>query len=112
MTDRFEQAKLLFLQGLRDFEAGRLQEAERAFESSLELLPGRASTLINLGATKLRLSKPLEALGALDQAVVREPRDCDAWCHRGEALAQVGRYEEALASCDKAIGIDASFHPA
>jgi len=39
MTDSFEQAKHLFLQGVRDFEARRLQEAERAFETSLELLP-------------------------------------------------------------------------
>jgi len=112
MTDPFEQAKHLFLQGLRDFEAGRLQEAERAFEASLELLPGRVSTLVNLGATKLRLSKPLEALGALDQALAREPGDRDAWGHRGEALARLGRYEEALASCDKAIAIDAGFLPA
>lgn len=112
MTDPFEQAKHLFLQGLQDFEAGRLQEAERAFEGSLELLPGRVSTLVNLGATKLRLSKPLEALSALDQALAREPGDRDAWCHRGEALARLGRNEEALASCDKAIAIDAGFHPA
>jgi len=112
MTDPFEQAKHLFLQGVHDFEAGRLQEAERAFETSLELLPERASTLINLGATKLRLSKPLEALGALDRALAREPDDLDAWCHRSEALARLGRYEQAIASCDKAIGIDAGFHPA
>src|SRR3954452_919470 len=112
MTEPFEQAKHLFLQGVRDFEAGRLQEAERAFEGSLELLPGRVSTLVNLGATKLRLSKPLEALGTLDQALTREPGDRDAWCHHGEALAQLGRDEEALASCDKAIALDPGFHPA
>ena len=100
MTDPFEQAKHLFLQGVNDFEAGRLQEAERAFETSLELLPERASTLINLGATKLRLSKPLEALGVLDRALACDPDDLDAWCHRGEALARLGRYEEAIASCD------------
>src|SRR3954464_12634731 len=95
MTEPFEQAKHLFLRGVRDFEAGRFQEAERAFETSLELLPGRVSTLVNLGATKLRLSKPLEALGTLDQALTREPGDRDAWCHHGEALAQLGRDEEA-----------------
>lgn len=112
MTDSFEQARQLFLAGVQDFEAGRLQEAERAFEASLELLPGRASTLVNLGATKLALSKPLEALSALDRALAAAPGDLDAWCHRIESLARLGRYEEAVASCDKAIAIDAGCHPA
>lgn len=112
MTDTFEQAKQHFLQGTADFEAGRLQQAEHAFETSLALVPGRPSTLVNLGATRLRLSKPAEALEALDQALAREPGDRDAWCHRYEALARLERYEEALVSCDKAIAIDAHCAPA
>jgi len=112
MTDPFEQAKQLFVQGTTDLEAGRLQQAERAFEASLQLLPGRPSTLVNLGTTKLRLAKPAEALEALDRALAQTPDDRDAWCHRHEALVQLGRYEEALASCDKAIAIDATCAPA
>lgn len=112
MTTTFEQAKQLFLQGVQDFGAGRMQEAERAFEASLALLPGRASTLVNLGATKLRLSKPTEALAALDQALAGAAGDADAWCHRCEALARLTRYDEALASCDQAIAIDAVSQPA
>lgn len=112
MTATFEQAKQFFLQGLQDFSAGRLHEAERAFEASLALLPGRPSTLVNLGATKLRLSKPLEALDALEQALASTPGDVDAWCHRCEALARLARYGEALASSDKAIAIDAASLPA
>jgi len=112
MTDPFEQARQLFLQGTTDFESGRLQEAERAFEASLQLLPGRPSTLVNLGATRLRLSKPAEALAALDQALAQTPEDRDGWCHRHEALVQLGRYQEALSSCDKAIAIDAACAPA
>jgi len=112
MNDTFAQAKQFFLKGIADFEGGRLEQAEHAFERSLQLLPGRASTLVNLGAAKLRLSKPVEALDALDQALTQEPGDRDAWCHRYEALTQLGRYEEALISCDKAIGIDADCHAA
>ncbi len=112
MTEPFEQARQFFLQGVQHFEAGRSQEAEAAFEASLALLPGRASTLINLGAAKLRLSKPQEALSALDQALAQEPGDCDAWCYRGEALARLRRDDEALSSFDQAIAIDAGFQPA
>lgn len=112
MTTTFERAKQFFLQGLQDFAAGQLQEAERAFEASLALLPGRASTLVNLGATKLALSKPLEAISALDQALASTPGDVDAWCHRCEALARLTRYDEALASCDKALAIDTASLPA
>lgn len=112
MTDSFERAKELFFKGLQEFEGGRLQEAERAFEGSLQLLPGRVSTLVNLGATRLRLGKPQEALGPLDQALAQEQGDRDAWCHRSEALARLGRFEESLVSCDKAIAIDAGCQPA
>lgn len=112
MTDTFDRARQYFLQGTADFEAGRLEQAERAFETSLALVPGRPSTLVNLGATRLRLSKPAEALEALDLALTRECGDRDAWCHRYEALARLERYEEALDSCDKAIAIDVHFAPA
>jgi predicted TPR repeat methyltransferase len=105
MSDLFERARDLFLNGVADFESGRLADAERCFAASLQILPGRASTLTNLGAARLRLGRPAEALAPLDEAVAREPGHAEAWGHRGSALAALGRAEEALASFDRVLAL-------
>ncbi|HSV53896.1 MAG TPA: tetratricopeptide repeat protein [Burkholderiaceae bacterium] len=104
----FAKARDLFLAGVQDFEANRFAQAEGGFRASLALLPGRASTLTNLGATLVRLARPEEALGPLQEALAAEPGNLDAWCHRGAALGDLGRDEEALACYDKAIAIDSA----
>ena len=57
-----ESAKQLFFDGLAAFEAGRFEAAERLFVASLEVVPGRPSTLLNLAATRLKLRRPVEAM--------------------------------------------------
>ena len=95
---RFEAARQAFLEGVAHFEAGRLAEAERAFEHSLLALPGRASTLLNLGATRLKMGCPLQALQALDEGLAQAPHDAEGHCHRGQALALLGLQSWMLAS--------------
>jgi predicted TPR repeat methyltransferase len=106
MIENFEKAKDLFVEGVRDFEVGRFEDAEGKFQSSLALLPGRVSTLTNLAATLIKLSRPHEALIVLEQALAAEPDNLDAWCHRGFALGDLGRYEEAVACFDKVLESD------
>jgi predicted TPR repeat methyltransferase len=106
MTDPFERAKALFFTGIGHFEAGRFDAAEQAFAESLALLPGRASTLANLGAARTRLGRWSDALVALDEAVALEPGDVDAESHRGIALAALGRHADALASHARVLAID------
>jgi predicted TPR repeat methyltransferase len=106
MNEDFEKAKNLFVEGVRDFEAARFEDAEKKFQSSLALLPGRVSTLTNLAATRIRLSRPAEALDVLEQAFAVEPGNLDAWCHRGAALGNLGRHDEALICLDKVLKAD------
>ena len=54
-TATFERAKALFLEGVGHIESGDAAAAERCFESSLALIPGRASTLLNLGVARVQL---------------------------------------------------------
>ena len=68
-----------------------------AFVASLQRLPGRVSTRINLAATRLRLGRAAEALAELDAVLAAEPQHLDAWCHRAAALAELGRDAESLA---------------
>ena len=86
--------------------AGRLPEAEQHFMASLAVLPGRASTLVNLAATRVLLGRPEEALTVADQALAMDPDMHDAWLHRATALAGLSRHAEALTSFERALSID------
>ncbi|MBA2672331.1 tetratricopeptide repeat protein [Ramlibacter sp.] len=63
----FQQARDFFLRGVGAFEAGRLEQAERHFAAALSLVPGRPSTLTNLGAVRLKLGRTEDALALLEE---------------------------------------------
>ena len=102
-ADGFERARAHFVAGNAAFEAGRFEQAEAEFLASLQALPGRPSTLVNLAATRLRLGRPAEALAPLEAALAAQPGDGEAWQHRAVALAEIGRHEEAVAAFDRAL---------
>lgn len=85
----FEQAKAAFFDGLAHLQAGRPAEAERAFERSLQHVPGRVSTLINLAAARVALDRPADAIATADQVLAVEPGNADALLHRRAALGQL-----------------------
>lgn len=101
----FESARTLFLEGVRMYEAGRFADAEQRLQASLALLPGRASTLVNLGATRRALGRPADALPALEAALAAAPDDVDAWCHHGLACGDLGRDAEAATSFARALAL-------
>ena len=92
----FEAAKALFLEGLAELQAGRHALAEQRFMASLDLLPGRISTLVNLAATRLALGRPQDSLATADAVLALEPDNVDAWFHRANALAELDRHAQAL----------------
>ena len=102
----FESAKQLFLEGLAALKADRLEDAERAFLASLEAVPGRLSTLLNLGTTRLRMHRPIEAIAAADAVLKSQPDDVDALAIRAIALARMGLQEQALAAYDRVVATD------
>ena len=99
----FERGRARFLEGVAAFEAGRFDAAEAAFVASLAAVPGRASTLGNLGAARLKLGKPAEALDALTAAVGADPADAEAWSQKGLAHVALGDPQAALESHARAI---------
>ncbi len=103
MTSPFEAARDHFLKGVALLEAGDNLAAEAALQASLAMLPGRPSTLVNLGAVRLRLGRPAEAITVLDEALAADDRQADAWCHRALACSELGREGEALANLQRAF---------
>lgn len=104
-SDDFEAAKAQFLDGLRCQQAGQFVQAEQHYRASLRLLPGRASTLTNLGATLLALARPGDALPLLEQATQAEPGHAEGWLQRAQALAQLGRLPEALPCAERVTAL-------
>ncbi len=96
MSDAFDTARALFQQGVAAFEAGDATAAERHLLASLQHLPGRSSTLVNLAAARLALARPADALPPLDEALAANAAQADAWCHRAHACSELGRDAEAL----------------
>jgi len=60
MNENFNLAKTFFEQGEINFAKEDFENAEKNFQTSLNLLPNRISTLINLGLTKIKLRKLIE----------------------------------------------------
>jgi len=111
-TAAFEQARQLFLEGVGHHEAGRYAQAEAALLASLRALPGRPSTLSNLGAARLALGRPQEALADLDAALAAEPGDAQTWCHRAAACTALQQPADALQAYDEALRLEPAFAPA
>ena len=106
MSGNFEQARDFFKQGIAHYEAGRFAQAERDFSASLALLPGRPSTLTNLGATRLKLGKYQDAADLLEEALTHQPGNVEALGHRATALAELGEHAGALDCAERALALD------
>lgn len=105
-SDPFEKARSSFMAGLQAHTAGDLAMAERCFRESLQWLPGRASTLLNLGVTLLQQGRAPEAAQHLTHSLAVEAGQPDALFHLGAALAEMGQVPEGMARIDEALAID------
>ena len=105
MDRTLEQARTLFLEGVAEYGAGRLAQAERKFSAALALAPGRPSVLTNLGAVVLKLGRLEEAVALLQEALRKEPDNAEALAHCGTALAELGQPAEALHCFDRAVAV-------
>lgn len=111
MDGNFDQARSFFLQGLEHYQAERFLEAERCFAASLSLLPGRTSTLTNLGATRLKLGRHQDAADLLQEAVAQEPDNVEALGHLATALAELGQLAQALERADQVLRLNPLLAP-
>jgi predicted TPR repeat methyltransferase len=107
-ADNFERAKTLFVDGLAALQAGQAALAGQHFTASLELLPGRISTLINLAATRILLEQPELALTAADEVLAMEPDNQEAWLHRATALGDLARHDEAADAFQRVLAAHAA----
>lgn len=93
-TDPHHQRAWTFA-GFLNAEKGRLETAISAFERAVELKPGDADSLFNLGYALQRIGRHEEALARFDQAIAGNRFLDRAWYGAGISLDKLGRYEAA-----------------
>ncbi len=82
------EARMAFESGVRDFDAGEFTSALDGFRRAWDL-SHRASVLLNIGVTYVRLRRPAEAIEVLERFLTTVPPAPDAQLQRAEdALAE------------------------
>jgi len=99
----FEKAKEHFVFALDHISKERWDDAEKELKKSLNYLPNRVSTIINLCATLIKLKKFREASNLIERARTINPCNAELILNQGLLYAENKRYLEALASYEQAI---------
>ncbi len=84
----------------------RLDDAHRLLNRARDLDEDQFFTYLNLYTWALRSGKKDAALGFADEAIARAPERDDTHLARAQALAELGRLDEALVSAQEAMHID------
>ena len=88
-------------------EAGRLNDAERIYRAVLEAVPQHFQALQMLGVLCVQTGHPGEGAALLHRAVEADPASGVAHANLANVLKQLGRFDEALLHCDRALALDA-----
>ncbi|HXH03241.1 MAG TPA: tetratricopeptide repeat protein, partial [Candidatus Competibacteraceae bacterium] len=83
-------------------QAGRLEEAERAYRAILQQAPRNPKALHLLGAVRMERGDAAEAVSWLERSLAQWPDNPYAWYHLALAQQRLGRAREAIASYQRA----------
>lgn len=106
MSGALTQDRARFESGIAHFEQGRWSQAAHEFEAALALAPGRASVLLNLGVTFLRLGQWQKALPVLLQAVQADHESGDAWVALARVQHETGDWADAVIAGERALALN------
>jgi tetratricopeptide (TPR) repeat protein len=84
-------------------KSSRFEEAREWFQAGLQLRPGDAKTLTNLGAALDRLGRREEAMAVYQRAAFLEDAPAAAFHNLGALYAEAGRTEEAVRAFGEAV---------
>jgi tetratricopeptide (TPR) repeat protein len=87
------------------WDNGRREDAVRSYERAAAAAPETTFGLLCLAKVLTAQHRPAAAIERLMQLVVRDPSSSDALLTLGHALAEVGRFDEAIASFERAVAL-------
>ncbi len=83
--------------------AGDLSAARELYQRLLDVEPLRAVASFRLGVLELQAQAPDQALPWIEAAIAADPGDGRFHLGRGQALAALGRWQEAMTSHEEAV---------
>src|ERR1700739_3764363 len=86
-------------------QAGRLGDAERLYRKILAAQPDHSDSLHLLSVISYQRGDYAQALDQINRSLDINSDNTFAWNQRGLALQQLKRFEEALASYDRALAL-------
>lgn len=90
-------------------EAGRLDQAQEKFLATERLTPDDLDIQLNLGILAIRAGNSEEALNRLDRCIEAEHNADSARFHRGIALQDLGRLDEAMVLYRELVAANLAF---
>ena len=109
LQNDFEQAKNFFLLGLENYQKEQYEESEKYLLLSLNILPDRLNTLINLSAVLIKLDKFENASEIIARAITLYPTDAALFLNQGQIFTKKHNWENALKSYDRAIELKSNY---
>ncbi|RJP61784.1 MAG: tetratricopeptide repeat protein [Ignavibacteriales bacterium] len=79
------------------------QDPVTLWSDNLKKAPNHPVVHFNLGYYYVTSGKNIAALNVLDRSIQIDPKYAEAYCHRGMALFQLGKYDDALRDFSSAI---------
>jgi len=92
-------------------QTGQMEEARLQYLELLELEPGSARALNNLGNLLLGVQRRAAARELFERAVECNPRHLDSRANLGNLLVKQGELEAARVQFEAALAIDAAYRP-
>jgi tetratricopeptide (TPR) repeat protein len=108
-TDKLEIARKYFNLGMENLEKDIYSEAEKYFYKSLELIPERLSTLINLSAVLIKLEKINLANNIIKKAIQLYPNDEALYINLGKVYEKNKNWYQAFVSYKKSSEINPNY---
>jgi tetratricopeptide (TPR) repeat protein len=99
----------LYLMGIINHQAGRLDQASRFFEKSYKSDPKNPAALSGIGIVRLDQQRYAEAVRAFQAVLKHMPNDASALNNLGIAQKNLQRFDLAVPLFQKAIGINPRF---
>ena len=95
----------MLLEAQAHHQAGRIEEAERAYRLMLERLPAQPEALQGLGLLAYKRGHAKEAIGWLAQACAADPDNPQTCFRLAYSLDLVGEEDEAMHLYEQAVQV-------